>query len=193
MVRSCGCLQRERVSEKVKTHGKSKTPEYTAYHAVLSRCCNKRNPNYPYYGGRGIKVCDRWNPKFGGSFENFLEDIGERPSSKHSLDRIDVDGDYSKENCRWASNLQQVSNRRARKGNKTGFCGVSFRESTGIYLANWNTIGGKSMSKAFSIKVYGEELAFFMACEYREHQIMLLNLQGACYPLEKRVYLVSAS
>jgi hypothetical protein len=75
---------------------------------MQDRCCNEKSENYHNYGGRGIKVCDRWRD----SIENFVSDMGMRPSRKYSLDRIDVNGDYTPENCRWADNKTQNRNRR---------------------------------------------------------------------------------
>jgi hypothetical protein len=73
---------------------------------MRQRCNDKNNKHYNYYGGRGIKVCSEWN-----SFETFLQDMGERPDG-HSIDRIDVNGDYCKENCKWSTAKQQARNRR---------------------------------------------------------------------------------
>jgi hypothetical protein len=82
------------------------TPEYAAYNAMKSRCNNPKHHAYARYGGRGIRICDRWLE----SFENFFADMGFRPSTKHSLDRKNNDGNYSPENCRWATDLEQTNN-----------------------------------------------------------------------------------
>jgi len=74
---------------------------------MRQRCNDPKNKNYPHYGGRGIKVCDRWN-----SYDAFLADMGRKPSRKHSLDRIDVNGNYEPENCRWADVMTQRHNQR---------------------------------------------------------------------------------
>jgi hypothetical protein len=104
---SCGCLHRERDSEAHTTHDKSKTSEYRIWSGMKQRCNNPKNKDFKYYGALGILVCDRWLE----SFENFYHDMGPRPSDKHSIDRINSDGNYEPKNCRWATPIVQANNK----------------------------------------------------------------------------------
>lgn len=88
-------------------HGWSKTPTHVSWRAMHSRCKDEGNASYPAYGGRGITVCERWE-----SFENFLADMGERPSLDHSIDREDPDGNYEPGNCRWLTRAEQNARRK---------------------------------------------------------------------------------
>ena len=106
--RSCGCLEKELTSARAKTHGMSATVEHRTWMSMRDRCRNPKAAHYDCYGGRGITVCERWINSFG----NFYEDMGPRPSSRHSIDRIDVNGHYEPQNCRWATTKQQRRNTR---------------------------------------------------------------------------------
>lgn len=109
--KSCGCYAKERTSEvmsqlKIK-HGMSYSSEYISWGGMLYRCGNPNCKHYAAYGGRGIKVCKRWM-----KFENFYKDMGPKPGPKYSIDRIDNDGNYCKNNCRWSTNVDQCNNQR---------------------------------------------------------------------------------
>ena len=112
---SCGCFKSETTIKTFTKHGHSGAGrvslEYTTRLAMIARCENPKDKFFSIYGGRGIKVCDRWRA----SFPAFLDDMGRKPSPEHSIDRIDVDGNYEPGNCRWATRSEQQNNKRPRK------------------------------------------------------------------------------
>jgi hypothetical protein len=107
---SCGCYVRDKLIERA-THGHTKSgkhsTEYVCWKNIIARCSDQNADAYPWYGGRGIKVCERWQ-----KFENFIADMGFKPSPKHSIERDDVDRDYEPGNCRWATAAEQGANKR---------------------------------------------------------------------------------
>lgn len=115
------------------------TPEHNSWVAMKQRCYYKGYRRYDRYGGRGIKVCDSWLE----SFENFYNDMGPKPSPKHSLDRIDTNGNYCPENCRWADQKTQTQNMGIRSDNTSGVKGISRKKDTG----KWQVCIGAGKSK----------------------------------------------
>lgn len=124
---SCGCFHRQQTAKINLTHGMAnRSAEYRAWKAIKGRCTNQNLPEWANYGGRGILVCSRW----ANSFENFLKDMGPRPSSQHSINRIDNDGPYSPENCNWATYTEQARNKRCNR--------VLSLDDRSMTLAEWS-------------------------------------------------------
>lgn len=111
---SCGCFNREHAKRIHTKHGKAmletgvRHPDYCIWMKMKSRCLNPNDKSYKNYGGRGITVCDRWK----NSFENFISDMGWRPNKNYSIERIDYNGNYCPENCKWIHKSEQTKNTR---------------------------------------------------------------------------------
>lgn len=130
----------------------SRRPEYVAWLHMRERCSNPGNSRYARYGGRNIKVCARWLASFG----SFYADMGERPSPLYTLERKDNDGNYTPDNCEWATYKKQTDNRGMNKNNKSGIKGVCFTKDVGLWLAQ-TTVNYKA-----SVLYRGPD--FFEAC-----------------------------
>ena len=117
-VKSCGCLQREKSAQAHKTHGHcpdgKPSTTWQSWSRMLNRCSNPNYMHWKHYGGRGITVCDRWNLAKGGSFKNFLADMGERPKGT-TLGRYGDEGNYEPNNCKWMTRAEQEAERRLKR------------------------------------------------------------------------------
>lgn len=156
-VPSCGCYRSEVLRELRTTHGYTKTPTYTSWSKMKERCNLDTYVEAEYYGDRGIKVCEEWDE----SFESFLRDMGERPEGM-TLDRIDPEKGYNKENCRWADPTVQAYNRRKSAANTSGRTGVFLRDDgsynalIGYYKENIQLAMGVSFEEAVKAREEAE-------------------------------------
>jgi hypothetical protein len=153
--KSCGCLQSEIAKLNkggIVKHGMCGSPIYHAWSAMIQRCTNNNSPYYKNYGGRGIKVCDRWL-----KFENFHDDMKDKPSKKLTLERIDNEKGYFKENCRWATMQEQSRNKRNTQIGASGLEGVYIRAnkfSSNIYYQNKKYTIGTFRTKELASLAY---------------------------------------
>ena len=141
---SCGCFKRESIRTRMITHGQTcghlRSTEFRIWEAMKARCFNQDHEKWNLYGGRGITVCERWL-----KFENFFEDMGNRPSIKHSIDRFpNNDGNYEPGNCRWATQTQQCRNQRSNRIieiDGESYCLAEWAEILGVtYNTLWHRI-----------------------------------------------------
>lgn len=173
---SCGCAIHSLEGYQT-THGMSKTPIYKTWCGIKDRCLNPKNTAYPSYGGRGISICERWM-----KFENFYEDMGDRPEGM-SLDRIDNDQGYSKENCRWATQSIQTYNRRKHKttgSSKAVYKGVHYFKRDDNFMSSVMIDGdaiylGKSTSNLLLGLRYDAALSLSGRSEFNNRSMGLLD------------------
>lgn len=151
---SCGCWAHEKIVATSTRHGMTNTPEYHVWRSMHNRCSNPRDRGYANYGGRGITVCQKW-----ASFEQFYDDMGARPSSRHSIDRIDNDGPYTPGNCRWATATEQQRNRRCNK--------LLSHEGRTMPLSAWAEAAGLSFATLNSRLKRGWNMAKALDPQYR--------------------------
>jgi hypothetical protein len=144
--KSCGCLFKE-VHTKHSMYG---TPEYDAYYHMLHRCHNPDSQKFKDYGGRGITVCKRWQDSNKG-FQNFLDDMGEKPYSNYQLDRQNNDKGYSPNNCRWVSPRKNSNNTRTNVRIKFAGKTRTVAEWARQYGMSWSTLNTR-LSKGWSVK-----------------------------------------
>lgn len=149
--KSCGCLKVKKIKEYSTKHGYcigGPAPEYKIWCSMIQRCYSPKTERYSSYGGRGIRVCTRWKE----SFSNFIEDMGERPSKNHSIERVNVEKNYSPENCKWILLSEQGRNKRLSTKNKSGYAGVMWRERDKTYYVTIGVMGKRKWIGNFKNK-----------------------------------------
>lgn len=172
---SCGCYDKER---RIK-HGMSGTRFYDIWVDMKARCDNSSCDCYERYGGRGVKYDAKWS-----NFLKFKEEMFEDYQDHLTLDRIDPNGDYFRENCKWSTMEEQGRNRTMMVTNKTGVTGVrtwfDSKNNTKYFVAEVHT-KDKRKSKHFSVVKYGEENAFILACKFRDNLLKEFEEQGIIF------------
>jgi len=122
---SCGCLRAEVSAERLTIHGGTSGPTYRTWTGMKDRCKNPSHLSWKYYGGKGVTIAERWM-----DFQNFLEDMGDKPSPDHTIDRIDLKGNYTPENCRWATLEEQGNNKSNNRYITVGCCTLTTAQWT---------------------------------------------------------------
>lgn len=176
--KSCGCWKAESCSARSTKHGLRHTPEWNVWQHMKKRTDGRDNSREKY-AEHGIDMCEEWY----NDFQSFYDCVGPRPSDKHSIGRIDNFKGYYPDNVRWETNEQQSRNHSKHSNNTTGVVGVSIVLDKGKYTHHHSqaVVNGVRRCKSFSEDKYGEEFAFFLACEQRD-QWMLIN--KLCFGIE---------
>ena len=165
--KSCGCFKKERTRKVSSTHNLTKTRQYNIWQGIKRRATNINDIDYLYYGGRGITICDEWKNDFM-SFYDWAMSNGY--SDELSIDRVDNNGNYCPENCRWSTHIMQCRNRGITKNNTSGYKGVSYRKDIKKYQVEINVNKKRVRLGYFKIAVEG-------AIEYNNY-IVENNLEG---------------
>lgn len=159
--KSCGCLSVETQRIRNTTHGMHKHPAYKVWGAIIQRTTNPNDPRWADYGGRGISCDPRW-----ANFPAFWEDMGETYGQGLSIDRVDVNGNYCKSNCRWSNNSLQQHNQRKKSGTTSSFIGVDFHKKSGKWRASI-----KSEGRPLYLGIYEDEYLAAVAYDDASEQV----------------------
>jgi len=157
-------------------HGMSKTRQYYIWRSMKQRVENPNRKDYPHYGGRGILYDPRW-----GSFALFWQDMGDGYTEDLTLDRVDPNKHYTKDNCRWIPMDQQARGHRKHPGNTSGTTGVHYRIGQDCWRATWCDGEGRRKEKSFYCKKLGNKNAFELAVAYRRQKIKEQEAMGFSY------------
>lgn len=173
---SCGCELKRFCKKAFSTHNQSKTRLYGIWKKMKDRCENSTVAAFKNYGGRGIKVCEEWR-----RFENFYADMSADYKDSLTLERIDPNKGYEKENCKWIPAKEQARNKTLSRNNKTGFNGISYSKRKNNFSASWSDEFGREKSKCFSVRKYGYFMALALAISKRVSEIQRLRQFGIIY------------
>lgn len=147
--KSCGCIKSKSLKDSKITHGMTKTKQYRSWSAMMQRCYNEKNTSYDYYGGRGIYVCEKWK-----DFSGFWEDMRVDYIDGMTLERLDLNSPYNRENCTWISKSQQTKNRSLQSNNELGISNVRIIDKGGfkhMKATIRNTLENKTETKVLSL------------------------------------------